>query len=170
MTRENASTERVTLWLVLIGAWLSFALALVWINHNARAYGTVYHGLWYEFLWNFHTLFSAFAALGLSFFMCRHLPRRLSGALHGIGQLSFGIYLIHILFLLLYDRFVPHFGSAWLEHMRYFSSWAVMLAGSWMTVALFSRYVPFGWMLFGQAPLRMKGQSGDADNKKVVVA
>lgn len=172
MTREHASAGRVAFWLVLVAAWLAFALAHVWIYHNNRAHGTMYHGLLYEFLWNFHTLFSAFAALVLSFFVYRHLPKWVSRTLHGIGQLSFGIYLIHILFLFLYDRFIPHFGSASLEHLRYFGSWAVMLAGSWITVALVTRFVPFGWVLFGQVPLRERaeGHSGTTAKKKVVVA
>ncbi|MCR2807422.1 FAD-dependent oxidoreductase [Paenibacillus soyae] len=172
MTREHATAGRVAFWLLLLGAWLTVALSHVYMYHNARANGVIYHGLWYEYLWNFHTLFSAFTALGLSFFIYRHLPKWISGTLHGIGQLSFGIYLIHLLFLFLYDRFIPHFGSALLEHLRYFGSWAVMLAGSWITVALVSRFVPFGWILFGQVPARevTERPSGTAVKKKVVIA
>ncbi|MEK3884860.1 acyltransferase [Paenibacillus sp. PL2-23] len=159
MTREHATAGRVALWLLLLGAWLALALAHVRIYHNARAYGTIYPGMLYEFLWNFHTLFSAFAALGLSYFMYRHLPQWISGTLYSIGQLSFGIYLIHILFLFLYDRYVPHSGLAWLEHLRYFGSWAVMLAGSWATVAAASRFLPLSWVLFGQTPRRERSNA-----------
>lgn len=173
MTKENVSIGRVLFWVLLIGAWLGAALYHVHIYFNARAYGTRYHGLLYEFLWNFHSFFAALFIIGLSFFIFRHMPRWISKVLYRLGQLSFGIYLIHLLFLMLYDRFMPSFGAAWMEHLSYFGSWVVMLVASWITVALVSRYVPYSWVLFGNVPrkgLQLPDDAPAASRKKTIIA
>ncbi|WP_240647637.1 FAD-dependent oxidoreductase [Paenibacillus nanensis] len=174
MTKEHASVSRVIFWVLLLGAWLALAMAHVMVYYRQYKFNASYHGLLYEFLWNFHSYLSAFAILGLSFFIYRHLPGFISKILYRIGQLSFGIYLIHVLFLLLYERYMPTFGSALLTHLRYFGLWAVMLAGSWIVVALVSRYVPLGWMLFGNVPRqglqRHDHKPRTSAKKKVVVA
>lgn len=175
MTKENATVSRVIVWMLVIVAWLAFALTHVTVYFNIYKHNKTYFGLLYDFLWNFHTYFSAFALLLLSFFIYRHLPAFISKTLYRIGQLSFGIYLIHVLIMHLYERYVPTFGEAWLTHLRYFGIWVVMLAGSWLIVALVSRYVPFGWVLFGNVPreglrLRADGDKAGASVKGKMVA
>lgn len=152
MTKENATARRAAFWLLLLGGWLTLSIIHIDVYYNQRAYGKPYHALLYELLWAFHTFFSALVMLGLSFFLYRYLPAWLSKLLYRIGQLSFGIYLIHILFLLLYDRLMPSFGAAWLHHLSYFGSWVVMLGGSWIAVSLAGRFLPFAWVLFGSMP------------------
>ncbi|GKU76980.1 hypothetical protein L3i20_v213770 [Paenibacillus sp. L3-i20] len=152
MTRENASLTRGMFWVFLIAGWLALAVANVTVYFNARVYNKLYDPLLYEFLWNFQTFFSALVAIGAAFFIYRHLPSMLSRFLYRLGQLSFGIYLVHLLFLLIYEKNMPSFGTAWLEHLTYFGSWVVMLGASWVTVALFSRFIPFAWILFGNVP------------------
>lgn len=174
MTKENATVSRVIFWVFLLGSWLALAIWHVIVSYQLNGQIKIYHGLLYEFLWNFHTYFSAFAVLGLSFFIYRHMPAFISRILYRIGQLSFGIYLIHILFLLLYNQYLPASGVAWMTHLRYFGSWVVMLAGSWMVVALVSRYLPFSWVLFGNVPheglrLRTGGDKADSTKKKKIV-
>ncbi|MFF2889885.1 FAD-dependent oxidoreductase [Paenibacillus sp. NPDC057967] len=173
MTKENVSISRVLFWVVLIGAWLGVSLYHVHVYFNARAYGTRYHGMLYEFLWNFHSFFAALVVISLSFFIFRHMPRWISKVLYRMGQLSFGIYLIHLLFLMLYDRYMPSFGSAWMEHLSYFGSWVVMLVASWFTVAIVSRFVPFSWVLFGNVPrkgLQLPDEAPAASKKKTIIA
>jgi peptidoglycan/LPS O-acetylase OafA/YrhL len=69
-----------------------------------------------------------------------------------LGRYSFGIYLIHLLFLTLYDHFMPESGTARLVHLRYLGSWLFMLGASWAAVALAFRFVPAAWIFFGKPP------------------
>ncbi|GEM_PF-135993 len=149
VTREYASPKKIAVWCLTFGIWLTLALSHVMLYYNVRANGTRYHILIYEFLWSFHTLFSALVVIGLSFFIYRHLPVLLSKTLYRLGQLSFGVYLIHLIFLFIYDDNVRHFGSSLLEHARYFGSFVFMLVGSWLVVGLVTRFVPYSWVLFG---------------------
>jgi peptidoglycan/LPS O-acetylase OafA/YrhL len=69
-----------------------------------------------------------------------------------LGRYSFGIYLIHLLFLTLYDRFMPEAGTALLVHLRYLGSWLFMLGASWAAAALAFKFFPKAWILFGKPP------------------
>ncbi|MGR7947024.1 FAD-dependent oxidoreductase [Paenibacillus sp. M.A.Huq-81] len=152
IAKGNLSAARVTAWIFLIGAWLIAALAHVKIYFDARLYGKIYHGLLYELLWNAHALFSALTVILLSFWLYRSMPNWINKPLYRLGQLSFGVYLIHILFLMLYEKYVPISGTAWIGHLSYFGRWAVMLVASSLTVALAARFLPFSWVLFGNVP------------------
>lgn len=149
LTRENATPRKIAVWFVIGCVWLTLALANTMLYYNVLKHGTRYHVTLYEFLWSFHTLFSALVVIGLSFFIYRHMPLILSRPLYRLGQLSFGVYLIHLVFLFFYDDNVRHFGPAWMEHIRYFGSFVFMLMGSWLAVGLITRFIPFSWILFG---------------------
>lgn len=160
ISKQNANGYRVAAWIFLWAAWLVLAISHVTIYYNARAYNTVYKPLLYEFLWNFHAVFTALVLIQAAFLIYRYLPSFLSKWFYRLGQLSFGVYLIHLLFLFYYDRYMPKFGSAWMAHLSYLGSWIVMLAASWITVALISRFVPFSWILFGNIPKPKKNDPG----------
>ncbi|WP_317259100.1 FAD-dependent oxidoreductase [Paenibacillus sp. J5C2022] len=159
VTREHMSGSRIIAWVLLWATWLAVALSHVYIYYNQRAYNTRYPAWLYELLWGFHAIFSALVLIGAAFFIYRHMPAFLSKLLYRIGQYSFGIYLIHLLYLYIYDRYVPTFGNSILEHMSYLGSWLFMLLASWATVAFFGRFVPYSWIFFGQLP--KKGQKLD---------
>ncbi|MFC5699823.1 acyltransferase [Cohnella faecalis] len=139
-------------WSVIWSVWLMLSMAHVTIYFNARSYGTRYDSLWYELLWNFQCVFAALALFQAAFFIQKYWPGFVSRPLHRLGQYSFGIYLIHLLFLLFYDRYMPGFGISWPSHFRYLGSWLVMLGASWATVELAARFVPFAWIGFGNLP------------------
>jgi peptidoglycan/LPS O-acetylase OafA/YrhL len=69
-----------------------------------------------------------------------------------LGTLSFGVYLIHPFFLLLYRQFSPHIGSPQLIHAWYAGGFFFALLCSWLVVSIISRFLPFAWILFGQLP------------------
>ncbi|WP_318153840.1 FAD-dependent oxidoreductase [Paenibacillus vietnamensis] len=150
MNKENANPYRVTAWIAVWAAWLILAFTHVNTFYNARAFGKSYDGLWFDFLWNFHSVFSALVLIQAAFIIYRSFPSFVSKPLYRIGELSFGIYLIHLLFLsFIYDRFMPSFGITWKAHFSYLGSWLFMLFGSWAAVAFTTRFIPFSWMLFG---------------------
>lgn len=150
MTRDNLNAGRATLWVLLWGAWLAATAIHVTIWYNARLYGTLYPAELYEFLWNAQAVLAALALLHAAFFIQRHLPERLSAALSRLGQLSFGIYLVHLLYQAYFQRMVPAPTSAGALHLYYLAGWIIMLLASWLTVSLVSRFLPFSWILFGK--------------------
>ncbi|MFC5405395.1 acyltransferase [Cohnella soli] len=152
VSKANASLSRVLGWGLLWATWLTIALAHVSIYYQARANGVRYNSMLYEFLWNFHSITAALVIVQAAFFIYRRFPTSLSRLLQPIGQYSFGIYLIHLLFLYIYDRFMPDYGISWMSHMKYLGSWIVMLSGSLAAVAFSAKFLPAAWMLFGRLP------------------
>ncbi|WP_168121351.1 FAD-dependent oxidoreductase [Paenibacillus sp. HB172176] len=157
---------RLLVWAPIYAIWLGVAITHVVIWYNARLYNTIYPAVWYEELWAFHTFFAALALIGAAYFIHRHLPRFVSATFYRLGQLSFGVYLIHLLFLSIYEKYMPNFGSAMLEHFRYLGGWLVMLLASCLTVAVIARWVPCSWMLFGNVPKKGLLVGGNAPSKE----
>ncbi|WP_331459232.1 FAD-dependent oxidoreductase [Paenibacillus sp. FJAT-27812] len=158
ISKQNVTLYRLSAWAIIWIAWLAFALSHVLINYNARLLGTRYNSLLYEFLWSFHTVLSALALVQASFIIYRFLPGIVSKTFYRLGQLSFGIYLIHLFYLFVYDRYIPSFGISWLSHFRYLGSWIFMLGASWLTVELASRLNPYASFVFGRLPERKENK------------
>jgi peptidoglycan/LPS O-acetylase OafA/YrhL len=150
MTRDNLNAGRASLWLLVWGAWLVASAAHVTVWYNARLHGTIYPAELYEFLWNAQAVLAALVLLHAAFFIQRHLPKRFSAMLNRLGQLSFGIYLVHLLYQALFEKMVPAPTSAGALHLYYLVGWVIMLLASWLTVSLVSRFLPFSWILFGK--------------------
>ena len=152
VSKANASPQRVTVWVLLWTAWITVALAHVTVYYQARAQGVRFNSILYEFLWNVQSITAALVIVQTAFFIYRRFPASLSKLLLPIGQYSFGIYLIHLLFLYLYDRFMPDYGISWMSHFKYLGSWLVMLSASLSVVAFSAKFLPAAWMLFGRLP------------------
>ncbi|MHA6481424.1 acyltransferase [Paenibacillus sp. strain BS8-2] len=152
MTKDNWNTKRAMLWLLVWGAWIVVSAVHVTIWYNARLHGTLYPAELYELLWNAQAVLAALVLLHAAFFIHRHLPARVSATLYRLGELSFGVYLIHLLYQALFAKLMPAPTDAGALHVYYLVSSIFMLGASWMTVSLTSRFVPFAWMLFGQIP------------------
>ncbi|MBW5445507.1 acyltransferase family protein [Cohnella sp. CFH 77786] len=145
---------RIAASLLLWSTWLGLSVAHVMLYYNARSFGTRYDSLWYEFLWNFQSVLASLVLIQAAFLLSRLLPSFASKTLYPLGQYSFGIYLIHLFFLTLYDRYIPYSGVSWLAHFRYLGSWILMLGASWLTVAFAAKFVPSAWIFFGKLPGR----------------
>lgn len=150
MTRDNANARRIALWLITGIAWLAVSSVHATIWYNNRFHNTSYPAVLYEFLWAAQAILAALALLHIAFFLSRHMPEWLSGILYRLGQLSFGIYLVHLLYQAFYLKLLPSPTDAGSLHLYYLGGWLVMLLASWITVAVVSRFVPFGWVLFGK--------------------
>lgn len=159
MSRAHATSARMAGWIVLWIGWATAGLAHVYIYYNSRLYGTQYNSTLYEFLWNVHTYLGTIVLLQLAFVVYRKAPRKLSGMFEKLGALSFGVYLIHPFFLLVYRQFPPQTGSSIMTHMWYAGGFLTALFCSCMVVALTVRYVPFSWIFFGNISSRKKAKS-----------
>lgn len=151
VNRENASGPRVAVWLVVFVGWLATAGGHVYIYYQNRVYGEFAgRSLLFEGFWAFQAMFAALSLILLASVIQRYAPAIISHTMYRLGQLSFGIYLIHLLVLYYYDLFKPNYGITWKAHFAYLGSWVAMLVVSWFVVALFNRFVPFSWMFFGR--------------------
>lgn len=142
--------------LVMLGLWVLWLCSgilytVVW--YEARLYGNYAHSLVYDLL------LSVFALTTLPVFIhasCIILSKSRLSIIHRLlnrlGALSFGVYLIHPFFLLLYRQFSPAIGTAWLLHLWYLGGFIVALGCSWIVVGFAARYLRFGWVLFGSLP------------------
>ncbi|WP_238996677.1 acyltransferase [Paenibacillus pinistramenti] len=155
--------------LALWTSWLAAALVHVQLYHNGRAYGKWVNSLWYELLWNVHTFLSAFVLLQAAFWVYRSSSRAAVSFLSRIGALSFAIYLLHPVFLLMYRRLESHFNPESVPYLLWI--WAgvpVSLFLAWGAAAFVFRWVPGASFLLGSKPsggqekgkLRAGGQGG----------
>ncbi|WCR25654.1 acyltransferase [Paenibacillus thiaminolyticus] len=144
--------------LALWGAWLLFAMLHVQVWFWSRSTNEWTNSLVYEMLWNFHTLTSAIVLMQLAFFLERKLPDLLRKGLVQLGDLSFGIYLLHPVFLALYRKYAWHGGGS-LAYMLFIAGgYAVALGLSWLVVYAAFRFIPFAWIGFGAVPRSFKAK------------
>ncbi|MFW5435945.1 acyltransferase [Paenibacillus apiarius] len=154
VSRENANTARVASWIALWSIGLAAGLGHVYIWHSTRLLGIQYNSLLYELLWNVHTYAFALIAFQAAHLLHRHGWAWLTQWMNRLGELSFGIYLIHPFFLLVYRMFPPHTSISQLHHLWYAGGFLFALVCSWIIVALTVRVLPHSWLLFGNVPAR----------------
>lgn len=168
-SREAFRSWRGASWVLLWAAWLGFGLSHVWIWQVARHDGIWFNTLWYELLWNMHTFATALVLLQIALAV-----RSASGSagqsrtvrvFSHLGIMSFGIYLIHPLFLLVYRQF-PVTAPGW-YHLWYAGGFALALGLSWAVVTLAFRITPLAWVLFGNVPSKYRRQPKPAASGSV---
>ncbi|KAB8129178.1 acyltransferase [Gracilibacillus oryzae] len=136
----------------IIWAIFSIAHALIWVW--TRTTGQWAENLVYEALWNGHTFFSALVLLQASFYIYKNWSTKLNNVLIHLGVVSFGVYLIHLLILNLYQKYVPMPGDSLLYHLKSFGGFIIVLALSWLIVGIVTRY-KYSWILFGATPKKI---------------
>lgn len=150
--RNHVSAARIGVWLLLWMMWLGSGLTHVYMWYENRLYGISYNSTLFDLFYSLYAFTSVLVLLQLSFVLYRG-GRSLTGrVLARLGSLSFGIYLIHPFFLLLYRRLVPESGNPLLEHTWYAGGFLTALLCSWIVVYLAARYIPLAWLAFGSLP------------------
>ncbi|MFD0712890.1 acyltransferase [Paenibacillus sp. GCM10027626] len=148
--RENATRRRIIGWSVLWIFGLCAAALDIYIWYDTRMNGARYNALMFEFAWNMHTYPVALMTLQIAHFAYRNFPKWIVRFFHRLGELSFGIYLVHPLFLFYYRQYPPTATGGKIVHLWYLGGFFVAMAGSWLVVAAITRWVPGSWMLFGK--------------------
>lgn len=150
--RELASRHKV-LTILLVTLWLGAAFTHVQLWYSARHFGNWTDSLWYELLWNVHTMLSALVLLYATFVIYRRAPRGIVVILTRLGEISFAVYLVHPLLLAVYRRFGTGIGTDSLTYVFYiYGGLAVALAGSWIIVQLAFRHIRSSWIALGNVP------------------
>ncbi|MEK5581438.1 acyltransferase [Paenibacillus sp. FSL P2-0536] len=138
---------------LLVSGWLIAAFIHVQLWYVARHIGVWTDSLWYELLWNVHTMLSALVLLYATFLIYRKAPRGIVAFFTRLGELSFAIYLIHPLLLAVYRRFRYHIPLESLTYVLFiYGGLVVALGGSWLIVQFAFRRVPGSWIIFGSVP------------------
>ncbi|WP_054954943.1 acyltransferase [Paenibacillus dakarensis] len=150
LTRDNITSARLICWIGLWMIWLSAALGHVYVYHTARLYGAEYDSLLYHTLWNIQTITVGLLCIQISIAILRYARPWLTRWMTRLGELSFGIYLIHPLFLFIYRRFPPETGYSPLVHLWYLGGFVLALAASFLVVSFTARWLPQSWIIFGK--------------------
>lgn len=150
--RELATGHKV-LTVLLVTLWLGAAFTHVQLWYRARHFGVWTDSLWYELLWNVHTILSALVLLYATFLIYRRAPKVIVAILTRLGEISFAVYLIHPLLLAMYRRFGTGIPTDSLIYVFYiYGGLAVALAGSWIIVQFAFRRIRLSWVAFGSVP------------------
>ncbi|WP_336784955.1 acyltransferase [Paenibacillus sp. MMO-177] len=159
IARKHATTARVVTWSVLWAMWIAAGLTHVYLYYETRLHRDSFNSTLFDLVWNIHGVLTALVLLQIAFILSKKLPKVLTKLISRLGALSFGVYLIHPFFLLLYRERPLHTGTAWLLHLWYLGGFVLALIGSWIVVGFFARYVPFNWIAFGNLPKTKKRPS-----------
>lgn len=150
--------------LAIAGIWLGwFAVAMIHVQlyHNGRAYGKWVGTLWYELLWNAHSLLSVFVLFHAAYWVYRKASPVVVAVLARIGALSFAIYLLHPVFLIVYRRFrytIPIESLTYAAWIWFGAPLCLLLA--WFTAASVYRWVPGSSFLLGGKPASPAKRAG----------
>lgn len=153
VSKEKYRSKNITpiiVKLIVIFLWLSSSVAEVYIWHNFRLFGAKYELSLYQTLWSIRTFTAALALLQLSYIIYNRLPSYMTYLFHRLGELAFGIYLVHPLFLALYREFRPATNTEVILNVWYLGGFLLALLGSSLIVSLSSRFLPIYWVLFGK--------------------
>lgn len=156
IAKENVTKRRVLAWILVWSMWLVAGLYHVFIYYRIRQNLGSYNTTWMDFVWNAHALLTAVVLLQLAFILYRKLPSLLRNLATRLGDLSFGIYLVHPFLLLIYRLFPPQSGNSYIHHLWYVGGFTFALIGSWIIVTIFARYIPYNWIVFGNLPGKPK--------------
>ncbi|RHW33266.1 acyltransferase [Lysinibacillus yapensis] len=128
--------------------WLGTGFAYVYVMYLTRVGLGSYDSLVYELLWNAYTYFAALFIFGFAFIVYDKLNEKVRNVLLYLGEVSFGVYLIHPFFLLIY-RMIPMAPQDPGYHLFNLGLFLSGLIFSVITVELITRYFKYSWLLFG---------------------
>ncbi|WP_410772650.1 acyltransferase [Fontibacillus sp. BL9] len=145
--------------IALWASWLAVTFYHIQLWYEYRLGLNSWSTLWFEVVWNVHTLLSALVLLKAAFLVYRKCSPFLVKALTRLGELSFGIYLFHPIVLREY-RFIRHrvtFSPNSVLYLVYILGGSLCaLVLSWMFVRICFKRLPFASWFLGKAPDSMK--------------
>ncbi|GMK47452.1 hypothetical protein PghCCS26_45820 [Paenibacillus glycanilyticus] len=149
IAKKNVTAVRLLSWIVLWACWLIAGLTHVYLFYETRLHKASFNTTLFDLVWNIHGVLTVLVLMQTAFIVTKKLPKALTNRIARLGELSFGIYLIHPFFLFFYRQYPLDTGTAWLLHLWYIGGFGLTLIGSWIVVDFFARYVPFSWIAFG---------------------
>lgn len=123
----------------------------IWL---ANYQGNGFHSMWYELFWQLQNI--CIITLLMQFFLAVYpkLDRRLQGFFQFVANTSFGVYLLHPFFLMLYEK-LPKSGNILAYHAQTFGKFLFIWLMPCLAIALlllvFGRY---HWIFIGKNSLK----------------
>jgi len=152
LKREHINWSILFLWTV----WIVSSLYNVYLYYFLYSNQTVFvNDFLLEFVFVVQSATASIVILQLSFWIYHHWNKMLVNSMINLGALSFGIYLLHPLFLLLYRR-IPLSGNSVLFHLWSIGGFLIALFVTWGIVWLIGRYFKYHWIFFGPIPQKIK--------------
>ncbi len=141
---------------LIVASWVAAVGFHLYVWHSTRVWGIGFDSKLYSFAWNIHTFTTALVVLLASSWIIKKAPTALNRILILIGNLSFGIYLIHPLFLKYYRMYITPGGNMTFYHLFIAGSFigALVISGIIVYLALYKWR--WGWILFGASPKEKK--------------
>lgn len=133
---------------LITALWLISGFFYVYLFYLLRVELIYYNSMVYDLLWNIYSIFAALFLFGLAFIIYNKLNGKLRKVFLYLGDVSFGIYLIHPLFLLYYRMIPITLPNPW-YHLYNLGLFLCGLLFSIITVELITRYFKYSWLLFG---------------------
>ncbi|SEM51948.1 acyltransferase [Paenibacillus sp. OV219] len=150
---DSNAKDVALLWLLPI-LWVAVTIGFLWMYEAYWTGASTPKGYWFEIGYNLFTVMTTLVLLQACVLLGRcKLTRWLAFVLSKLGMLSFGIYLVHPFFLLVYHRYP--LGSA--QPVTYFlwtaGSFLFALGASTVVTLLAYRFIPWSWIFLGTSPI-----------------
>ncbi|MFS0727211.1 acyltransferase [Paenibacillus sp. 1P07SE] len=144
----RAKLGQLILWLT----WLAASAGYIWLWYANYTGWMIVNSTWYELGYNLFSMTSIIVLTQLAYQLYRHGPEQLTSVLQRLAALSFGIYLIHPMLLLLYRSFPPSELTPMVYHLWKAGGFFFALLGSAILLVALYRLIPPVWLLFGPRP------------------
>ncbi len=166
IAKKNLSATKIASWITLWAVWLGAGITYLTMFYNARLYQTRYSNALYDGVWDLYTMITPLVLIQIAFLIGGKMNTSFwVGRLRHLGIVSFGVYLVHPLVLLVYRQFPPNGGSTLIHHAWYAGGFLLALLISWVVVTALSRLTGWSWLLFGSVPNQL--QAAYSDSKRV---
>lgn len=152
LTKENINWTIPVLWLV----WIASSLYNVYIYYFIYSSDTlVVNRVLFEFVFVVQSATASIVILQISYWIYHYWNKRIVNGLINLGALSFGIYLLHPFFLMLYRK-IPLSGNSLLFHIWSVGGFLIALFVTWFVIWLMGRYFKYHWFFFGPLPQKIR--------------
>ncbi|QHW33388.1 acyltransferase [Paenibacillus rhizovicinus] len=151
-------------------AWVGVTFGFVWMYDQYRTGAPAPAGYWFEIGYNLFTLLTTLVMLKVCVWLRRHAVVRLAtAALTNLGALSFGIYLIHPLFLLIYHRH-PLASAQPPAYLLWTAGGFLFALGASVVVLLLAhRFIYWSWIVLGPAPAKLQSRRARVPSVEVLL-
>ena len=121
----------------------------IFVIYFTRKKELLFPNIIHEFIWSTNAFFASITIFFLSHLAKEIFGERTKKVLTEIGAVSFGVYLIHPLFLFFLREMLPG-NTPLLFHGWQVITYILMFAGSWAVVRFTYNYIPYSWIIFGK--------------------
>ncbi|WP_088104353.1 acyltransferase [Halalkalibacter urbisdiaboli] len=164
MSRSEFLTKKGLVWLLLWLSWFAATGAHIWLWHMVRVHGASFDSKIFTLLWNLHTITTAVVLFFICYWIYKHVAAWFVNFLIHLGVVSFGIYLIHPVYLFYFRNQFTMTGDMMTYHLFIAGCFLGALFVSWIIVYPFLYKWKSGWIIFGAKPKTIPQKNKEEKN------